>query len=1323
MRNLSIESAVVSGLPASARENAPRITSCAVDADTNALYIVVERASADRGICVEIWKTAESNATDLQGPLASLETSENVLHDASTSTSSRVVSARVLPEARSICVIINYGDIAMLSLEPGASPEFDIVGTIESGIKAASWAPDDSKVAVVTGNDDLLLMSADFTVLSEAPIHIYEFGEDQSVNVGWGSKSTQFHGSAGKNAAAADVALSAVGVSPDDDKIPRVSWRGDGAFFSVSTLSLGAHQAASTHRVIRVYTNLGVLQSTSEPIHGLEHTLSWKPSGALIASTQRFLEGRGKEGRHDVVFFERNGLRHGEFGLRLWDPSDKSVESSGGRNGKWGYRIKELAWNADSLVLAVWVEKDAEDVIQLWTTGNYHWYLKQEIFPLMTASGTSRRFTAMLWHPEDALRLVISTPVTLEDYRYCWETYNSHTSVASTNGTVAVVDGASVHLTPFRLQNIPPPMFSYKIDFPSAPSSEMAVPIHVSFASGADVLAALYHKARVILWSLGTRGEGVGGKIAKPSLMWDGICSQVVRAKQVSLWIGSGGNAWRIAVLGKRSDSEYEVVEIIQMHEGSTGSNVLDLPISQKSRLVKSEGDGIFLVDDNGQLVRLRVDDGLVQPTSSFPEYCFSVQSTALGIQPIDKRLYFGLAASGKLYASDDSLSATTLSTSVNSFVLTPSYLIFVTNSHDAFFVLLLSIPMLISSAKASTAALVETWEKRRVERGSRIVVAVPSAMSLVLQMPRGNLETINPRPLVLEIVKQDVDMGNYRKAFLACRKHRIDLNILVDHDPEAFMRRLPDFVEQIHEVDYINLFLSGVGRSSQPPEKICQFCDAIRKQLEDKDLKKYVNSILTAHAVKSPPDHEAGLSLLLQLKETERDLVEDAVKYIIFLVDADSLFNTALGMYDFSLVVMIAQHAQKDPREYLPFLKELRAMDPAYQRFRINDHLKRYLKALESLRLGGSARYEEAKKYVEKHGLYADALRLWKSSKAEHEGFLELYGDFLFDRRDFKQAALAFSVAGRKRKAMVAYERAHAWRELFSLALSLPRAEFHQDELKGMAYRVSDDLRSRKRYGEAARVLLDYAQDLPEAVIAYARGNEISEALRIMSTHPSKTEDLDLLESIIKPIALELREEIAEDIKEAHEQFVKQRNRLIELAEVKAKDPETFYTEQDAAEMYNIDVMTDAGASTAVTTFTRYTAAPSASSQRSKQTSRSKRKQERKRGRKGTVDEQEYILQSIAKLVARLETMRTECQHLLPHLVVFSAEHQEAGKALQHELRSFEEALIEGVDAIWKSTGGENEGREGERSSGKLIQRPDMPKATWAIGLMELDV
>jgi elongator complex protein 1 len=125
---------------------------------------------------------------------------------------------------------------------------------------------------------------------------------------------------------------------------------------------------------------------------------------------------------------------------------------------------------------------------------------------------------------------------------------------------------------------------------------------------------------------------------------------------------------------------------------------------------------------------------------------------------------------------------------------------------------------------------------------------------------------------------------GNYRKAFLACRKHRIDLSFIIEHDCVKFLEDIPSFVEQVHEVDHINLFLTGIGcvhrcrlasalipccysRGSQPPETITRLCDAIRVELEKKDLAKYVNSVLTAHLVKTPPDHEAGLGLLLRLR------------------------------------------------------------------------------------------------------------------------------------------------------------------------------------------------------------------------------------------------------------------------------------------------------------------------------------------------------------------------------------------------------------------------------------------------------------------------
>jgi elongator complex protein 1 len=53
---------------------------------------------------------------------------------------------------------------------------------------------------------------------------------------------------------------------------------------------------------------------------------------------------------------------------------------------------------------------------------------------------------------------------------------------------------------------------------------------------------------------------------------------------------------------------------------------------------------------------------------------------------------------------------------------------------------------------------------------------------------------------------------GNYRTAFLTCRRHRIDLNILYDLDYRAFGENIARFVEQIPEVDYLNLFVSGLS-------------------------------------------------------------------------------------------------------------------------------------------------------------------------------------------------------------------------------------------------------------------------------------------------------------------------------------------------------------------------------------------------------------------------------------------------------------------------------------------------------------------------------
>ena len=41
----------------------------------------------------------------------------------------------------------------------------------------------------------------------------------------------------------------------------------------------------------------------------------------------------------------------------------------------------------------------------------------------------------------------------------------------------------------------------------------------------------------------------------------------------------------------------------------------------------------------------------------------------------------------------------------------------------------------------------------RRIEQGGRLVAAPPGAHTAILQMPRGNLETVCPRPLVVAAI------------------------------------------------------------------------------------------------------------------------------------------------------------------------------------------------------------------------------------------------------------------------------------------------------------------------------------------------------------------------------------------------------------------------------------------------------------------------------------------------------------------------------------------------------------------------------------------
>lgn len=65
----------------------------------------------------------------------------------------------------------------------------------------------------------------------------------------------------------------------------------------------------------------------------------------------------------------------------------------------------------------------------------------------------------------------------------------------------------------------------------------------------------------------------------------------------------------------------------------------------------------------------------------------------------------------------------------------------------------------------------------------------------VVLQMPRGNLETIHPRILVLCTIADCLNKEMYNEAWDLASTNRVDLNIIVDYNWPQFLQGAKAFV------------------------------------------------------------------------------------------------------------------------------------------------------------------------------------------------------------------------------------------------------------------------------------------------------------------------------------------------------------------------------------------------------------------------------------------------------------------------------------------------------------------------------------------------
>ena len=978
---------------------------------------------------------------------------------------------------------------AIVTVEKGSGTA-ELVGEFDNGISAGCWSPDKEVLALYThtdpeeeersGDNDapvlpaLMTMNAQFEVLSEIVPELSVLpssstvAEEATVSICWRPDGTA-------------VAVSTLDSS---DCVRRIrTYKRD----DLSLVSIGRSEDGSGKTVPNLLAPAGI---------------AWSGIGCsqLITSVQR--KGKRADTPRLVVFFEPNGLRHKEFKLR---------PESG-----WEETVMDLSWNCNSDLLAVTLhcirasgnggsEEDTaptiQSKVQLWHRSNYHWYCKYEL-RYDGAHVSMVNFDEE--RPHDVqVAIQESNSVEVRNYTFAWDA-----STVSPDGIAASIDGCLLNFTPLKQAMVPPPMYFATITMDAPVLGVSSVPFCAGNMGGISWVALQSDGSFCLLGNRNEMEAMIEGKlnVDKPQrFVTPTVLAKVgldnAQTMRQFLVLGShvneGGEvvvrciAIACASVDEASSSQVteHVVEIAVSLNGSSASATIVGSIPADGRILRianwsdtEERIGALLELNDGSLLEYEPSPDLVSPGTLLPsdaepmlEPCpwiaglHSASASGAARESTEKRIVVGMSRRSRLYFGER-----ILSDACSSFLLSPThrFLSYATLGSRS---QLRNIPLSalaeydpLMGSEENLVALGEGYEPRNLERGSRVVAILPEAPTTVLQLPRGNLEGIYPRALVLPFAMHLIDKEKYGQAMEIMRRQKIDLNLFCDMDPVRFLEGdgVAKFVTEVGKIDYLNLFISCLfdgditewkyrvpswfhgstaiedkERSLHKTNfdfttKINQVCVQMRevmmrfesdgKTLSGREVSDdhFLLPILSTFAKQNPPKLEEALSMIREnaiAKSSTRskkspllgDRAQSSIQYLAFLADYPLLFDTALGMYDFDLARAVARNSQMDPKVYLPLLKRLRSLPESTAKYEVDIRLERFESALTHLinfSTDDSAQdvhFARCLSFIEKHKLHRLGLELYESDSIRKNKIMESLAERLLSEGQ-GQAALS---------------------------------------------------------------------------------------------------------------------------------------------------------------------------------------------------------------------------------------------------------------------------------------------------------------------------
>lgn len=1040
-------------------------------------------------------------------------------------------------ESGSILVASKDGHLIRIGVS-SFSPETQCIHIHDKPISSVKLSPSQDLIALADEDNNLHLLSIDGQLISSSNALSEQESLHKPVGVGWGSKETQFFGLDGRLSREEESknetilsdtekeAIENIESSMDykefrrpQERATTIDWRGDGQYLATLTYlsELGKHS-------LKIWNRNLELQYMSENLVSVERGLiSWIPNGQHVCCVQR----RNKI-INEIAIFEKNGMIH----QRITLPGD---------NLPWPIQVsyvKDISWSHDSKVMACVLKEfpSGEEILLLYTMQNSRYYLKffsRLDFPCLKGLNFSLR-----WDSVHLNRFhIVASQGSYSEY-IC----SSHVTYSQDSSTVAVLDGNKIYITPFDHLCVPPPMSAFTIQ-----AKKPITNVTISYKSANDVVFASDgvifstreaqgengRKRHTRLGEVRTQEENGSNGVTKhyPKIPMNLKLHQGRFKEKYGHWQHmtiiwedlvavshntEGGSAiytYDHLVDGNELSPEDYVKRIgnwsrkkisyITYHQSST-----EQPNENHHRTGQPCHDCLAVLFDDGSCLSIDKEgyEKLLFENNNESEYHYT-----------DAKMIYHSEFAVISLGQDLTLrlnSTPIVANSCTSFRITTNYLIYTTTDNMLHFVLLKNI----RDAKS--------WSQP-IESGGTLVVASELQSKLVLQMPRGNLEIIQPRVLIFSMITRLLVDRNYVGSMRIARKHRLDTNFLFDYllrlvkqqagtstgehiaNVSTVSHAINDFVNEIasddpsllnnliSELDNTDTVVGKYGeimkhiplakdeRSILEGDKVNQICGFITLPLDI----KYLQPRLLILLKKKP--REIGHALCI-VNNLDLDSQREALKFMLYFIDIDQLFLEALSTYRTEIALMVASASNKDPKEYLILLSGFDKIECKLERaYEIDMYTKNYEKALEhSLEL-----LQKAHTTSFSNPSIIRVVDLVTSKRLYKEAVISLadmndknyrppttsacylvwsnYGKYLFEKRHYSEAATAYSKAYCLRKdiesfdkAMRCYQLAGDWKRPLAL---LARSSIDSTAKQKFYEGITNQLFEQNQHCEAA--------------------------------------------------------------------------------------------------------------------------------------------------------------------------------------------------------------------------------------------------------------